>query len=725
MATAGAQPDGRASVQPAAAATANYAVTAADDAFLEDLSRRSFRFFWDEADPATGIVRDRARTDGSPHDARHRDIGSIAAVGFGLSSLCIAAERGWVPREEAVARARITLRFFAERSPHERGWFYHFVNIRTGAREWKSEVSSIDTALLVAGALTVRRCFDDDAEIVQAAQTIYHRIDFPWMLNGHPHLLAMGWRPESGFIEARWKHYCELIVLYLLAIGSPTHPIPADAWQAWLRPTLGFGPYEYVSWHDPLFVHQFSHAWVDLRARREARPPYVDWWENSVVATLSHKAFNQLLAPEFPGYSEHIWGFTASDSARGYVVWHGPPRHEEVDGNVAPFAAGGSLMFTPEISLAALREMHARFGDRLYGKYGFADAFNPTTGWVNPDVIGIDTGMLLLSAENLRTGRVWAWFMANPEIDGALTRVGLVRAAPPRAGGGLPVRGRPGPRAPPARDGGLHHYEFIAPPAPEADARNRGVVKATAAIATNLFETGQFTAPDGVVLKYRLLRPRAIPSGTRHPLVLVLHGSGEIGTDNATHMNQLPKYWARDDIRRQFPAYVVVPQFPARSVEYTGPATDAKRAATASAPLDAALALVDRLKATLPIDAERVYVTGFSMGGSSTWLAAARRPDLFAAAVPFAGVGDEAKAGAIAATPVWAVHGNADTVNVLRHQRAMFDALSRCPGATMVFWEFDRLGHEVPPMLQAGDEVARWLFAHRKPAGSGQARTCF
>jgi hypothetical protein len=409
---------------PAAARQAtpsrSFQLSAEDDAFVEDLSRRTFMFFWEQADPRTGIVRDRARTDGAPVN----QIGSIAAVGFGLSGLCIAAERGWLPRPQVLERARATLRFFAVTMPHERGWFYHFVNLGTGAREWKSELSSIDTSLLLAGVLTARRCFAGDADIVRDAETIYRRVDFQWMLAGHPTLLSHGWRPESGFLESRWDRYCELMILYVLAIGSPTHAISTDAWRAWSRPSMTFHDFAYVSHADPLFVHQYSHAWVDFRNRRE-HPSGIDWFENSRTATRAHKAFCLSLSKEFPGYSEHVWGITASDSRKGYVAWGGPPRHAAIDGSVVPAAAAGSLMFTPELSVPALREMRRRFGDAIYGRYGFADAFHPTDGWVNPDVIGIDLGITLLAAENLRTGRVWAWFMANPEMPAALDRVGL------------------------------------------------------------------------------------------------------------------------------------------------------------------------------------------------------------------------------------------------------------------------------------------------------------
>jgi hypothetical protein len=411
----------------ASATNAQRATLSTDDhAFLEDLSKRSFMFFWEQANPRTGIVRDRSKTDGTP-SPNAIEIGSIASVGFGLSGLCIAAERGWLPKEQVLERARTTLRFFAESMPQEHGWYYHFVNLNTGAREWQSELSSIDTALLLGGVLTARRCFAGDADVAHYADSIYRRVDFSWMLAGDPAILSHGWKPESGFLKGRWDHYCELMILYLLGIGSPTHPIPSASWRAWTRPTMTFRQYTYVSAADPLFVHQYSHAWIDFRGRRERDAPHTDWFENSVIATRAHKAFCVSLSKEFPGFSDTVWGITASDSRKGYIAWGGPPRHKEIDGSVVPAAAGGSLMFASDITVPTLKDMKRKFGDRIYGRYGFTDAFHPTDDWVNPDVIGIDLGIILLSAENLRTGQVWNWFMMNPEIPLALDRAGVMR----------------------------------------------------------------------------------------------------------------------------------------------------------------------------------------------------------------------------------------------------------------------------------------------------------
>src|SRR6266542_1926128 len=288
-----------------------------------DLSRRSFRFFQEQTDPGTGLARDRARTDGSPHGEEQDKIASIAATGFGLTAWLIAAERGWVSKQIARERALTTLRFFADRQEHKEGWFYHFVNVGTGAREWKSELSSIDTTWLLGGVLAARGYFRDDKEIVRLATKIYNRIDFQWMLNGDPRLLSHGWRPESGFIPHRWGDYSEIALLYLLAIGSPTHPIPAESWYAWKRDWITYGEFKYLSAPAPLFIHQYAHAWVDFRGWRESKPPRVDYFENSVIATRAHRAFCLDLAKEFPGYTENMWGITASDTQHGYHAWGG------------------------------------------------------------------------------------------------------------------------------------------------------------------------------------------------------------------------------------------------------------------------------------------------------------------------------------------------------------------------------------------------------------------
>lgn len=397
-----------------------------DDAFLEDLSRRTFNYFVEQADANTGLVLDRARTDGSPHDEAHRNTASIAATGFGLTGLCIAAERGWMSREEARVRVRAALLFFAERAVNEHGWFYHWMDYKTGERRWNSEISSIDSALLLAGILTTRQCFSDDPEIVRLATKIYNRVDFRWMLNGDPLLLSHGWKPESGFLRPRWDTYSEDTILYLLAIGSPTHPISARSWYALWRDRYRYEGFSYfTSIGVPLFMHQYAHAWVDFRGRREVKGDRIDYFQNSITATLAHRAFCINLAGEFPAYGPNMWGITASDSAKGYVVWGGPPGDAQIDGTLVPSAAAGSMMFTPELSLTALKTMRDKLGDRIYGRYGFIDAFNPERNWLDRDVIGINLGITLLSVENARSGNVWRWFMKNPELPRAMGFIGL------------------------------------------------------------------------------------------------------------------------------------------------------------------------------------------------------------------------------------------------------------------------------------------------------------
>ena len=401
-----------------------------DDGFLDDLEKRSFQFFVEQQDPKTGLIMDRAGADGAP--SKLNNAASIASVGFGLSALCVGAERGWMPREEAQHRARLALDFIVNQSSHVAGWYYHFVDPKTGRRAW-GEVSTIDTGLLLAGALTARQCFKDDPEIVRLASALYERIDYPAMLNGSPNLLSMGYTPEKGFIEARWDRYCEHPVLTLLGMASPTKPLPASSWAAWRRDWKDYGGYHYMDIKDTsLFMHQYPYAWFDMRSwteKGEAGAGPVNYFENSEKATRAHQRFCvDELAKEFPAsYGGGLWGVTASDGKKGYNAWGGPPKNPAIDGTVVPCASGGSLMFTPDISLDALKTMFIKFGNKAYKRYGFVDAFNPTTGWFGPDVIGIDVGITLLSAENLRTGSVWRWFMANPEAEKALRLAGFSR----------------------------------------------------------------------------------------------------------------------------------------------------------------------------------------------------------------------------------------------------------------------------------------------------------
>jgi len=274
--------------------------------------------------------------------------------------------------------------------------------------------------------LTARQYFREDREIGELATLIYDRVDFRWMLNGHALLLSHGWKPETSFLKPRWDTFSEDTILYLLAIGSPKHGISPRSWYALWRDRYRYEGHGYFTTIGvPLFMHQYAHAWIDYRQRRETSGDHIDYFKNSIEATLAHRAFCINLSHKFPGYGPNVWGITASDSATGYLAWGGPPLDPAIDGTVVPAAVGGSLMFTPELSLAALREMREKFGERIYGRYGFVDAFNPNTGWTDSDVIGINVGIILLSAENARSENVWRWFMRNAEIPRALQSAGL------------------------------------------------------------------------------------------------------------------------------------------------------------------------------------------------------------------------------------------------------------------------------------------------------------
>jgi len=392
------------------------AFSADDEAFLEELERASFRLFWECAHPETGLVKNHGRlAEDDPNN-----ISSIAATGFGLTALCIADRRGWLKPGAALERARATLRFIRHRLPQERGFFFHFVDWRTGERVSQCEVSSIDTAILLCGVLTCRQYFRDN-EIRQLAGEIYDRVDWQWMFQGGP-FLSHGWTPESGFLPARWDAYCEHMMLYLLAIGAQQHPIPAEMWEAWRRPVVEYAGLRYVDTDAPLFTHQYSHAWFDFRRRHDR---CADYFENSVLATKAHRQFCANLSGEFPHFSQELWGVTASESPQGYVVWGGPPRRGPIDGSVVPCAAGGSLPFLPQECLRVLRRIRDRYGDRVWHRFGFVDAFNPATGWVASDFVSINTGITLLMAENARTGFVWDWFMRNEEAQAAMERTGF------------------------------------------------------------------------------------------------------------------------------------------------------------------------------------------------------------------------------------------------------------------------------------------------------------
>ncbi len=397
--------------------TAPSTAPGAEAALLNNIERAAFEFFWNEADANTGMVYDRAYANGGADG----DISSIAATGFGLTALCIGCEREYRSREEIERRAATTLDFLANRMPNEHGFFYHFLDPASGQRVEQSEVSPIDTAILLCGVLTCRQYFTNP-QIRRDATTIYNRVEWPWALNGGK-TFSLEWTPEYHFSRRRWDSYCESMMLYLLAIGSPTHPVSPDCWHAVTRPKMVYRGRQYISGPDPLFVHQFSHAWFDFRYKHD---DYANYFENSVIASLAHREFCEELSRRFPCYSKDVWGISASESSTGYVAWGGPPILGPIDGSIVPAASAGSLPFLYRESMTVLQNLRHYYGKQIWKEYGFVDAFNPLTGWVSRDVIGIDVGITMLMAENARTQFVWNTFMSNPEAGNAMQLAGFL-----------------------------------------------------------------------------------------------------------------------------------------------------------------------------------------------------------------------------------------------------------------------------------------------------------
>jgi hypothetical protein len=390
----------------------------ADSAFLDEMERQACLYFYEQADPSTGQVLDRANNRVANGQLDSRFASSIAATGFGLTALCIADSRKYMPSDRIRRRVLATLQFHLRPMPTEHGFYYHFNDVKTGLPLLNIEVSPIDTALLLCGVLTCRAHFSNDQKIVDLATQIYNRVDWPWMMNSGK-TFALGWLPATGFLTPRWDHYAEMMMMYLLAIGSPTHPIDPAVWANFSRPKMKFDRYTYISGHDPLFIHMYSHAWFDFYRKRDA---FADYFANSVTAVRAHKAFCISLNR---GYSDDYWGVTASDWMHGYTAWGGPPLMGPIDGSVVPCATAGSLPFLSRDCLRVLRSLKDKYGEYAWGRYGPCDALHPALSWYDADVLGIDLGISLLMAENLRTGFIWKTFMKNPETVNAMKLAGF------------------------------------------------------------------------------------------------------------------------------------------------------------------------------------------------------------------------------------------------------------------------------------------------------------
>ena len=318
-----------------------------DEQFLDDLERSNFLFFWEQASPQTGLIKDRCNVRAPDTSV----VASVASTGFGLTAICIAEKRGFVSHEDARVRVLATLTFLWRALPTHRGFFYHFANINTGERIWDSEVSSVDTAILLCGILTCREYFKD-RDIIQLAHAIFDRVDWTW-LSEDTALLPQGWTPEFGFLPSKWDYYSELMMIYLLGMGSSTHPLHPSAWSAWKRTTFEYdGRSTSARLLRCLSTSTRRHG--STFATNGTSMPII--FINSTIATDVHRRFCLELGKTFPDYTNDLWGITASDSDKGYVIWGGPPAMGPIDGSVVPAAAGGSLALFAGRHLAGTEE---------------------------------------------------------------------------------------------------------------------------------------------------------------------------------------------------------------------------------------------------------------------------------------------------------------------------------------------------------------------------------
>lgn len=412
-----------AAVLPTPAATALPATptpTASLETVIAYEMKGAFDFFWEQAntDPTSrgyGLVRD--RFPGSP------GIASIAAVGFALSAYPIGVEKGYITREQGAERAGKTLETLLHMERTE-GFFYHFVNMETGQRAWESEVSSIDTAILMMGVLTAGEYFG--GAIQAKAERLYREVNWPWFVDKTRTMFYMAYRPEKGF-EGHWDFYAEQLMLYVLAAGSPTHPTDERLYYGFTRHTGKYGKGEPFihSWFGSLFTYQYSHAWIDFRNYADRQG--VNWFENSVRAARAHYDFAVDEQDDYKTLGPLAWGLSACDGPKGYNGLYGAPpsgydnRAHKVDDTVPPYAALASILFLPEESAQAM--LHYSGIERLKGQYGFKAAYNLSQDWYARDVIGIDKGIALLMLANYENNLIYTIAMKNQPLRNGLARL--------------------------------------------------------------------------------------------------------------------------------------------------------------------------------------------------------------------------------------------------------------------------------------------------------------
>jgi hypothetical protein len=409
-------------------------VFASNDAFLDYVQQANFDYFWYTANPANGLIPDRMVNSSAPSAC------SIAAVGFGLTAIGIGADHGWITRTQAVARVLTTLNTFLTGPQGTnttgiigyQGWFYHFLDINAATRSSGSELSSIDTTLLVSGILYAKQYFNgtnvDETSIRSMADAIFNGVNWTFMAQGTDRV-AMGWQPTTGFSGyGNWVGYDEGMILYLLGLGTTTNPLPATAWSYWT------GGYTWATYYGesfvpfpPLFGHEYSHCWIDFRHIADAymNGESSSYFENSRRAALAQQSYCIADPLGWVGYSSNVWGLTACDGPAGYAARGAPPALND-DGTIAPTAPGGAMAFTPAISLPALQYFYSHFRTHIWTAFGFRDAFNLSSQWYDTDELGIDQGPIVIMIENYRTQRPWQLFMQNAEIQRGLQQAGFV-----------------------------------------------------------------------------------------------------------------------------------------------------------------------------------------------------------------------------------------------------------------------------------------------------------
>ncbi len=390
-------------------------LTSEDRVLLTKIQKDTLQYFIRMSDKNTGLTRDSSQS-GSP--------ASIAATGFSLAAIAIGQSHGWVPSDYAKDRIRKTLKLLLTQVAQEHGFFYHFIDRQSGNRVWGSEASSIDTALLLAGALLSARYYPD-SDIERLALQIYERVDWPWMQNGSL-LVCMGWKPEGGFLPYYWDSYNELLILQALAIGAAAHPIPPQSWNEWLRPEDDYQGKQIVyAYSGSLFTYQYALAYIDFRQLNDRG---INYFENSKRASIANREYSLSLRQQHKSYSNDSWGLSASLGPGGYKAYGGKPGEGLQDGTLAPYAVIGSLVFTPEESVKAIRFFYENFKTQLYGNFGFKAAFNQDKNWWADQYLGIDQGISFLMLENfLNHGDVWKHFMEVEAIRRWIDLAGLAQ----------------------------------------------------------------------------------------------------------------------------------------------------------------------------------------------------------------------------------------------------------------------------------------------------------